>query len=291
MTIPIPPYGPPEAYPQTPPSEPVPPEQQPRMVRIRRPAFKPTATYWILGITIFVYILQEMTSYGMFQGPFLALGQMIFGEADFQTLLQNGWGSELLVLLGAKINSLIITGQWWRLFTPALLHASLLHVGFNMYALYAIGPSLESYYGHWRFLGLYILGAFGGNVLSFLMTSGLSVGASTAIFALIAAEGVFIYQNRAIFGPQARNMLINVIVIVVANLLLSLSPGVDIFGHLGGLLAGLLFGWFAGPRVAVEYIYLEYQLVDQRSPAMAWLMGAVVFLIFAGIALWRIQLG
>jgi rhomboid protease GluP len=232
-----------------------------------------------------------MTSYGMFQGPFLALGQMIFGEADFQTLLQKTWGSELLVLLGAKINSLIITGQWWRLFTPALLHASLLHVGFNMYALYAIGPSLESYYGHWRFLGLYILGAFGGNVLSFLMTSGLSVGASTAIFALIAAEGVFIYQNRAIFGPQARNMLINVIVIVVANLLLSLSPGVDIFGHLGGLLAGLLFGWFAGPRVAVEYIYHEYQLVDQRSPAMAWLMGAVVFLIFAGIALWRIQLG
>lgn len=291
MSIPIPPYGPPDAYPQTPPSEPVPPQPQPRMVQIRRPAFRPTATYWILGITIFVYILQEMTSNGIAQGPFLALGQLIFGKADFQTLLQNGWGSDLLVLLGAKINPLIIAGQWWRLFTPALLHASLLHIGFNMYALYAIGPSLESYYGHWRYLGLYILGAFGGNVLSFLMTSGLSVGASTAIFALIAAEGVFIYQNRAIFGPQARGMLTNVIVIVVANLVLSLSPGVDIFGHLGGLLAGLLFGWFAGPRVTVEYIYPEYQLVDQRSSAMAWLMGALVFLIFAGIALWRIRLG
>lgn len=290
MTTPIPPYGQPDAYPQNPP----PPAEapgQPRMVRIRRPAVRPTATYWILGITIFVYILQELTSNGYFQGPFLALGQMIFGQADFQTLMQNGWNNDLLVLLGGKINQLIIAGQLWRLFTPALLHASLLHIGFNMYALYAIGPSLESYYGHWRYLALYILGAFGGNVLSFLMTNGLSVGASTAIFALIAAEGVFIFQNRAIFGPQARGMLTNVVVIVAANLLLGLSPGIDNFGHLGGLLAGLLFGWFAGPRMSVEYAYPEYQLVDQRSPAMAWLMGAVIFIAFAGIALLRIQRG
>lgn len=290
MTTPIPPYGSPDTYPQNPPPSAEAPGQ-PRMVRIRRPATRPTVTYWILGITIFVYILQELTSNGYFQGPFIALGQMIFGRADFQTLLQNGWGSDLLVLLGGKINQLIIAGQYWRLFTPALLHASLLHIGFNMYALYAIGPSVESYYGHWRYLGLYLLGAFGGNVLSFLMTNGLSVGASTALFALIAAEGVFIFQNRAIFGSQARGMLTNVIVIVVINLALGLSPGIDNFGHLGGLLAGLLFGWFAGPRMTVEYIYPDYQLVDQRPVAMAWLMGGVVAVLFAGLAFWRIMQG
>lgn len=289
MTTPIPPYGTPNPEPPTAPVET--PPGQPRMVRIRRAAFRPWVTYWILGITIFVYLLQELTNHGMFQAPFLALGRLMFGQADLQTLLQNGWSSDLLVLLGGKINPLIIAGQYWRLFTPALLHASLIHIGFNMYALFAIGPALESYYGHWRYLGLYILGAFGGNVLSFLMTQGLSIGASTAIFALIAAEGVFIYQNRAIFGPQARGMLTNVVVIVVINLALGLSPGIDNFGHLGGLLAGLLFGWFAGPRMTVEYIYPDYQLVDQRPVAMAWLMGGVVAVLFAGLAFWRIMQG
>ena len=146
------------------------------MVPVERPVTKPTVTYTILAITIFVYLLQELTRMGIAREPFLALSQMIFGPEVLQALLQNGWGDSLLMLLGGKINALIIAGQYWRLLTPALLHASLLHIGFNMYALYAIGSTLESYYGHQRFLVLYLVGALGGNVLSFLMTRGLSGG-------------------------------------------------------------------------------------------------------------------
>lgn len=290
MTTPIPPYGPVNEPPAEPDLQNAAPPGS-RMVRIAPPVARPTVTYAILGITVFVYILQELNSNGFAREPFLALSQMIFGPQLFQALLNNGWGSDLLVLLGGKINPLIVAGQYWRLFTPALLHASILHIGFNMYALYAIGPSLESYYGHWRYLVLYVLAAFGGNVLSFLMTQGLSVGASTAIFGLIAAEGVFIFQNRAIFGPQARAMLTNVIVIVVINLALGLSPGIDNFGHLGGLLAGLIFGWFAGPRLEVEFNYPDYRLVDQRPAMMTWIAAVVVAVLFAGLAIVGIARG
>ncbi|RPJ38540.1 MAG: rhomboid family intramembrane serine protease [Chloroflexi bacterium] len=289
MTNPIPPYGP-GGYSPTGTEQPG--TAQPRMVPVERPVTKPTVTYTILAITVFVYLLQELTRMGIAREPFLALSQMIFGPEVLQALLQNGWGDSLLTLLGGKINELIIAGQYWRLLTPALLHASLTHIGFNMYALYAIGSTLESFYGHQRFLMLYIVGALGGNVLSFLMTRGLSVGASTAIFALVAAEGVFIYQNRAIFGSQARAMLSNVVFIVIINLGLGFLPGIDNFGHLGGLIAGLAFGWFAGPRFEVEPDFTgRYKLVDKSNPSTAWLVAIVMVILILGVAFLRIRQG
>ncbi len=286
MTFPVPPYGQPReaAEPQ---------EAGPRMVRIQRPASRPIVTYTIMGITIFVFLLQEMTNSGIGRGPFLALGQAMFGAQTFQALLQQGWGSELLTLLGGKISPLIMVGQYWRLFTPLLLHASLLHIGFNMYALFVIGPSVESFYGRWRYLALYLLGGLGGNVLSFLVTPGPtpSIGASTAIFGLIAAEGVFVYQNRKIFGQQARAMLTNVVVIVVINLALGLSPGIDNFGHLGGLIAGVVFAWFAGPLLSVTYTYSAYTLEDQRPPVLAWLVGILLLIVLLGIVFLRVSQG
>ncbi len=276
---------------QPPYSSPEQPAAGPRMIRVRRPTARPTVTYAIMAVTVFVYLLQEATNAGMLQGPFLALGRVMFGDQVFQQLLNQGWGSDLLTLLGGKISPLIVAGQYWRLITPVLLHASLVHIGFNMYALFVIGPAVEGYYGHWRYLALYLLGGLGGNVLSFLMSPGPapSVGASTAIFGLIAAEGIFIYLNRSIFGPQARTMLTNIVVIVVINLALGLSPGIDNWGHMGGLITGLAFGWFAGPHMEITYNYPEYQLVDQRSPATTWLVSIVIFAILMGIVFLRIS--
>jgi len=208
-----------------------------------------------------------------------------------QNLITASGTNDLPLLLGAKINQLIIQGQYWRLLTPMLLHANLAHIGFNMYALFIIGPSLEVYYGHWRFLALYLLGALGGNLLSFYMTPGLSVGASTAIFALVAAEGVFIFQNRSLFGKQARRMLNNVFLIVGVNLLLGLSGGIDNWGHMGGLVTGLAFAWFAGPLLTVDFSEGAPVLIDQRSEATAWLTGIVVAFVLAGLALLRINTG
>ena len=106
-----------------------------------------------------------------------------------------------------------------------------------MYALLVIGVGLERYFGHGRYLLLYVLGGFTGNVLSFLLSSGYSVGASTAIFGLIGAEGVFLYQNRQLFGRQFGRAIGNVIFIIVVNLVIDFVPGsgIDYWGHIGGL--------------------------------------------------------
>jgi rhomboid protease GluP len=189
------------------------------------------------------------------------------------------------VLLGGKINPLIREGQIWRFFTPALLHANLMHIGFNMYALFALGPGLEVYYGRWRFLTLYLLGAFGGTVLSFLMSPAVSIGASGAIFGLIAAQAVFVYLNRELLGPQAKALLTNVLFIIVLNLFLGLSiRGIDNWGHMGGLLAGLLFGWFAGPVMSWQPTGWNYQLADTRASHTVWVAAMVVAAVFIGLA-------
>ena len=156
-------------------------------------------------------------------------------------------------------------GQLWRLFTPALLHGSLLHIAFNMYALYSLGSGLERYYGHSKFLLLYIIGAFCGNSLSFVLSPNPSLGASTAVFGLVAAEGVFIYKNRKLFGAKAQMMLTNLLVIVVVNLLIGLQPGIDNWGHVGGLIGGAVFAWVAGPILQVQQTFTGFEMVDAQT--------------------------
>ncbi len=97
-------------------------------------------------------------------------GPVYLGQCLGQFIL----GVDVLANLGAKINQAIIAGQLWRLITPIFLHASpsniqvsLLHIGFNMYALFILGPSLERYYGRSRFLLLYFVSGVAGNVVSF----------------------------------------------------------------------------------------------------------------------------
>lgn len=188
--------------------------------RIRQAANLPYITYFMIGSCILIYI-----------------GQM---------LTRNTLGGDLLSLYGAKVNAAIIQGEYWRLITPMWLHGSLLHILFNMYALGIFGSSLERFYGHGRFLLLYLLAGFAGNVVSFMMSPRNSLGSSTAIFGLLAAQGVFIYQNRALIR-NSRSLLVNTIAIAGINLLLGLSPGIDNWGHLGGLIGGLAFAWSAGP--------------------------------------------
>ena len=154
-------------------------------VIFKPPARKPLVTYVLIGVTIFFYLLQM-------------LSQAIASGYDWP------------FILGGKINELILQGQVWRLITPALLHGSLLHIAFNMYALYSLGSSMERYYGHRRYLLLYIIGAFCGNALSFLLSPKASIGASTAVFALVAAEGVFIlfdHSTESLSPPKSYRLL------------------------------------------------------------------------------------
>jgi rhomboid protease GluP len=212
-------------------------------VRLHAAADKPIVTYVIMALTILVFGVQYLS----------------------QSLSANHY--DWPYLLGAKINELILAGQLWRLITPVLLHASILHIGFNMYALFIIGPQLERFYGHKRFLLLYLIAGFTGNVLSFVLSPNPSLGASTSVFGLVAAEAVFIYVNRKLFGERARGMLVNLGVVILVNLALGLQPGIDNWGHLGGLAGGLIFAWFAGPvfKMSIATDALNYQLVDSRA--------------------------
>jgi rhomboid protease GluP len=241
----------PEQYPQT---------QQPRTIQVAVPNVKPYVTYAILGFTVFIYLLQ--------------LAGLYFLKGD------------VVALLGVKYGPLIRTGQIWRLITPVFLHDSslpygLLHIGFNMYALFLYGRGLESRFGHWRFTLLYFLSAYAGNVLSFLLTPGSSLGASTAVFGLLAAEGIFVYQNRQLLGNRAGRALMNVLYVAGINLLIGFSThGVDNFGHLGGLLGGILFTWFGGPRWKMEGFYPAIRLVDEREGHGAFAGTLAVLLFF-----------
>jgi rhomboid protease GluP len=109
--------------------------------------------------------------------------------------------------------------------------------------------------------------------LSFLLSASPSLGASTAIFGLVAAEGVLIFRNKHIFGSRARTLLINLGLVIVVNFSLGLSAGslIDNWGHLGGLVGGLIFAWVAGPIFKVQPNMMGgYELVDSGTAEQQW---------------------
>lgn len=234
------------------------PPRQPVPVEVRLPRVAPAVTYGILIATVLCYLLQL--------------------ASRFLT------GVDLPAYYGAKQASLIRLGQYWRLITPVFLHASLAHIAFNMYALARFGSGLEARFGHVRFALLYFSAGFAGNVLSFLLTPGTSLGASTAVFGLLAAEGVFLYQNRSLLRQYAAQALGNILFLAAINLFLGFSSsGIDNWGHIGGLAGGLLFTWFGGPRWKVEGIYPSFSLVDERQGHGALTGLAVVLLLFGSL--------
>ncbi|MEL7625308.1 MAG: rhomboid family intramembrane serine protease [Anaerolineaceae bacterium] len=221
---------------------------------------KPVLTYILIGFTALIY-----------------LGQVI---------LEQQYGVDLLFVLLGKINPAILQGQFWRLITPAFLHASPLHLLSNMYALFILGRSNESINGPLRFGLLYFVSAFGGNVLSFVLGKYNSLGASTAMFGLLTAEAMFVWQNRDFFANRGRRNLINIVTILALNLMIGLSSGgvIDNWGHLGGAVAGLFFAFMAGTRWKIERVDGLPAFVDQRTNKDALLAFGLVFLAFAVIA-------
>jgi rhomboid protease GluP len=238
------------------PTDPRPPEPQAQLradvvqVPLRLPSSRPVVTYTLLGLTILVFVAQQLS---------VAL-----------------LGGDYPAAIGLKNNARIIAGEYWRFLTPMLLHGSIMHILFNMYALYSFGRGLERIYGHTRYLLLYLMGALAGNVASFILSPNNSLGASTAVFGLVAAEGVSIYLNRRILGNQARNILANVGFVIVVNLILGFSStGIDNWGHLGGLFGGGVFALLAGPLFVVEGYYPDLRLTDRRSGMLPYLVALV----------------
>lgn len=137
----------------------------------------------------------------------------------------------------------------WRLITSAFLHSpqSILHLLFNMYALFIFGPVLESFLGRGRFLALYLIGALGGSlgvltsVEVWVFTDGVrnapagALGASGAVFALMGA----VFALRKAMGVDVRQLII----VLAINLAIPFFvPGIAWQGHVGGFVIGFLIG-------------------------------------------------
>jgi membrane associated rhomboid family serine protease len=129
----------------------------------------------------------------------------------------------------------VANGDWWRLITAAFLHANILHIAFNMLALWWLGSPIETVLGPWRFLLLYVVSGLAGSAGALIATPhGLTVGASGAIFGMLGAG--LILEWRAT-GSLAGNYLM----LIVVNLAFTFAvPNISIGGHIGGLIGGAL---------------------------------------------------
>lgn len=132
----------------------------------------------------------------------------------------------------------VAIGEWWRLVTVGFLHGGFMHIAFNMFALWLLGPTLEQTYGHRRFAVIYALALLGGSTASFLFNSPTvpAVGASGAIFGLFGATIVVARRLGRDASGIYSILLINAIIGFVL-------PNIDWRAHAGGLVVGALVAW------------------------------------------------
>jgi len=155
--------------------------------------------------------------------------------------LSGGLSGSSINQLGADLaltRSGVADGEYYRLVSAAFIHFGLLHIAFNMYALYLLGGALERYAGSLRFGIIYLLSALTGSLGALILTQhGITAGASGAIFGLMGAMLVLERQRGvALLGGSIGGLL-------VVNLLITFGvAGISIGGHIGGLIGGILVG-------------------------------------------------
>jgi membrane associated rhomboid family serine protease len=136
----------------------------------------------------------------------------------------------------ATAPALVADGQWWRMLAGAFLHYGLTHLVVNMFSLYILGRDLEAYLGPVRYAAVYFLSAIGGSVavLFFAEPFAFVAGASGAIFGLLGATAVALYQRKA--------NLRSLFAILAINVVISFLPGISLAAHAGGFVIGAAAG-------------------------------------------------
>ena len=156
-----------------------------------------------------------------------------------------GMDTMSLIKYGANVGSLVKNGDIYRLVTYMFLHGGLAHIFFNLYSLYIVGPKVEDFYGKWKYLLIYLFSGIAGGLLSIAMNGEvISIGASGAIFGLFGALLYFGYNYRGYIGSVIKSQILP---IVVYNLFIGFFiPGIDMWGHIGGLIGGLITAYMLG---------------------------------------------
>jgi rhomboid protease GluP len=174
---------------------------------------------------------------------------------------------QVLLRFGAKVNSRIVGGQIWRLVTPIFLHIGMVHLAFNTYAIYVFGTQIEHAFGPIRYLAIYMLSGVAGALGSFIFSPHPSAGASGAIFGLVGTEAAFFYRYRRAFGRAGQQRLYNILIVIGYNLAFTFAASnIDVWGHLGGLLAGTALGWQLMPRYVTTMTETGPKLLDATRP-------------------------
>ena len=187
-------------------------------------------------------IFKEKTPYVtysiIFLNILLFLLMYIFGNGSEDALT--------LLLFGGLNKDLVANGEIYRIITSAFLHNGIIHLTFNMYALYIIGKDVESFFGHVKYSIIYLLSIILGSLLSLVFSNGfiVSVGASGAIFGLMGALLFFGYNYRVTLNNSITRQIISFILL---NLFIgAMIPSIDNFAHLGGLIGGYLAAMMVG---------------------------------------------
>jgi membrane associated rhomboid family serine protease len=162
----------------------------------------------LIGLNVVVFLLQKIT------------------EGRVNSVFQ----------LGAMHGYSVAEGDYWRLLTAAFLHAGILHIAFNMYALYLFGPFVERALGTTRFVIAYLTMAVASSVFVYWLTAPqvATIGASGAIFGLFGLALVMLIRLR----QDVRGLL----VLLAINAFISLQGNISWQGHLGGFITGVVLG-------------------------------------------------
>jgi rhomboid protease GluP len=175
----------------------------------------------------------------------------------------------VLLRLGSKFGPLIAAGEWWRLVTAIFLHAGLLHIGFNLWCLFDLGPTVESLFTTTKFIVLYLVTGIAGFIISLWWSPmGNSVGASGSVLGLI---GVLIGASfhHGHMGREIRGQLWRWVIYIF---IFGLFFRVDNAAHLGGLATGAVLG----------YLVPEGEPTTRSSDTLWNALAVISVLIIAG---------
>lgn len=173
---------------------------------------------------------------------------MFFIEILFSAL----YNDKAIIFLGAKWNEGITNGEYWRFITCTFLHGSFIHLFLNVFAIYIFGQEVESLFGNFRFLLTYLISSWGASLTSYVFSNEIAIGASGAVFGIIASLVVFFYKQREkVSGANLRYKSMYTLIII--NLVFGFFlPRIDNAAHIGGTISGLVSSYFISPEYKIQ---------------------------------------